>query len=99
MKKTIATALAIGAALAAGAGVAHADPRVGDTASHSTDAVTGVLNGDASAVGNLRLPAKAAVPAVVSKVGPHQGANENAAPQADGDLLPIVNGGAIPPLS
>ena len=67
-------------------------PRNGDSAPHSTAPVTSVLNGDAQALDNVTVPAEAAVPVIGSKVGPYQGGNENAAPQADGDLLPINNG-------
>jgi hypothetical protein len=94
MKKVLATVLTAGAIVAAGAGVASAAdaPRNGDSAPHSTAPVTSVLNGDAQALDNVTVPAEAAVPVIGSKVGPYQGGNENAAPQADGALLPITNG-------
>jgi hypothetical protein len=93
MKKLIATALVTGAAVAASAGVAAADgTRNGDSAPHSTAPVTSLINGDISVLDHATVPAQVAVPVIGSKVGPYQGANENAAPQADGDLLPVNNG-------
>ncbi|MFD8335556.1 hypothetical protein ACFV42_23290 [Streptomyces solisilvae] len=92
----LATLSGLGAAaligVASTAAQAADAPRNGDTASHSADAVASVLNGSTSGVGNLRLPAKVGVPAVASKSGPYQGANENGAPQMDGTLGSISNG-------
>jgi hypothetical protein len=94
MKKIIATVLTAGAIVAAGSGVASAAdaPRNGDSAPHSTAPVASLINGDIGILDNLTVPAQVAVPIGLSKVGPYQGGNENAAPQADGDLLPINNG-------
>ncbi|AEM88795.1 hypothetical protein [Streptomyces violaceusniger] len=94
MKKILATALIAGAAVAASAGIASAAdaPRNGDSAPHSTAPVTSLINGDLSVLDNANIPAEVAVPIIGSKVGPYQGGNENAAPQEDGDLLPINNG-------
>ena len=94
--KKITTSIALtGAtvsALLAGAGVASADDINGDTAPHSTAPVASLVNGDIDVLKNVTVPVQIAVPVLGSKVGPYQGANENSAPQEDGDLLPINNG-------
>jgi len=92
MKKMIVGTILAASAVAASAGVASASDINGDTAPHSTAPVTSLLNGDAEVGKNVKVPAQAAVPVIASKVGPYQGANENSAPQEDGDLLPISNG-------
>ncbi|AEM88797.1 hypothetical protein [Streptomyces violaceusniger] len=102
MKKITAIAAMSGvaaAALLSTAGTANAAgvprsgdsvPRSGDSAPHSTAPVTSLINGDVSVLDNLTAPLQIAVPILGSKVGPYQGGNENAAPQADGDLFPIT---------
>lgn len=91
MKKVLATVLAAGAVVAAGAGVAVADSGNGhnDTAPHSTAPVTALLNGDVSVLDNATIPADVDVPVIGSKTGAYQGANQNAAPQEDGELVSV----------
>lgn len=102
MSKITALAVLSGvaaAALLSSTGTANAEdaPRNGNSAPHSTAPVVSLINGDVSVLNNLTAPFQVAVPILGSKVGAYQGGNENAAPQADGDLLPINDCGGHSP--
>jgi len=96
LKKIITSVALTGAVVSAlliSAGAASAADINGDTAPHSTGDVNSLINGDVDVLKNVTVPVQIAVPVIGSKVGPYQGGNENAAPQADGDLMPVTNGG------